>query len=176
MACEKNRVKRKQALRENGLNEKSGAFEKFKKGILRIMAGGYTGDLTPQQAWEILRDEPKAQLVDCRTAPEWSFVGVPDLTSLGKHLHQVSWQIYPHMQQNFEFEDRLREAGLEPDAPVLLICRSGGRSRIAAMALSERGFSRCYNVATGFEGDHDSRGHRGATGGWKHDGLPWTQE
>ena len=57
----------------------------------------------------------------------------------------------------------------------MFICRSGVRSNQAAIAASESGYSNCYNVLEGFEGDKDSDGHRGIQGGWKAAGLPWVQ-
>ena len=33
---------------------------------------GYAGDLTPIEAWEILKDEESAILVDVRTDAEWN--------------------------------------------------------------------------------------------------------
>ena len=39
----------------------------------------YAGDLTPEQAWELLRENPDAVLVDVRTDAEWKYVGVPDV-------------------------------------------------------------------------------------------------
>ena len=66
-------------------------------------------------------------------------------------------------------------AGATRDTPVLMLCRSGARSRAAAMALTALGFSRAYNIAGGFEGDPDGMGHRGHRNGWKADGLPWRQ-
>ena len=65
--------------------------------------------------------------------------------------------------------------GVRPDQTVLILCRSGQRSRAAAIALTARGYGRCYNVSEGFEGDKDGAGHRGTVGGWKIGGLPWTQ-
>ena len=44
----------------------------------------YAGDITPEQAWTILRENPDAVLVDVRTDAEWRFVGVPDLSSLDR--------------------------------------------------------------------------------------------
>ena len=61
------------------------------------------------------------------------------------------------------------------DRPVLLLCRSGQRSRFAAEALTALGYETCFNVADGFEGPPDDRHHRGATAGWKASGLPWIQ-
>jgi rhodanese-related sulfurtransferase len=44
----------------------------------------YAGDVSPADAWKALSQDSKAMLVDVRTQPEWNFVGVPDLRSLGK--------------------------------------------------------------------------------------------
>lgn len=136
---------------------------------------GYAGDVSPQEAWEILQREPKAVLVDVRTQPEWSFVGVPDLEPLGKRAILIPWQVYPQMQVHQGFAEDLAAAGVSQDDPVLFLCRSGQRSRHAAQALTSLGYRTCYNVAEGFEGNHDAQGHRGTTGGWKVANLPWKQ-
>jgi len=141
-----------------------------------VTGSDYAGDLSPKETWEILSSDPKARLVDVRTVPEWAFVGVPDLKPLDKQPYFIPWQIFPNMQQNPEFTDQVRSSGAEADDPLLFICRSGGRSRMAAIAMTGQGFTRCYNVASGFEGDHDAKGHRGKESGWKVDGLPWAQE
>jgi rhodanese-related sulfurtransferase len=57
----------------------------------------------------------------------------------------------------------------------MFLCRSGVRSRAAAIAMTRAGFSRAYNIAGGFEGDLDGERHRGAANGWKAAGLPWKQ-
>lgn len=135
----------------------------------------FAGDIPVEEAWAVLRDEPDATLIDVRTDAEWSYVGVPDLTGLGKQPLLVSWQRFPDMAINAEFIEMLHRAGLSLDAANLFICRSGVRSRAAALAMAAEGFSRCYNVAEGFEGDKDASQHRGTTGGWKAAGLPWIQ-
>jgi len=138
----------------------------------------YAGDLQPEDAWTLLKGDPNAVLVDVRTAPEWAFVGVPDLASLGRSAVLLEWQKYPAMQVSPSFaEDLQREAhGLaQKDTPVLFLCRSGGRSRAAAIATTKAGFSRAYNIAGGFEGDLDTEGHRGRKNGWKAAELPWRQ-
>ena len=58
---------------------------------------------------------------------------------------------------------------------VLVICRSGARSRAAAIALTRAGFTQAFNIAGGFEGDADAQGHRGNLNGWKASDLPWRQ-
>lgn len=136
----------------------------------------YAGDITPDQAWDDLRANPKAVLVDVRTRPEWAFVGVPDLSSTGKEPVLISWQVYPEMQRNPGFESDLERLGLDRDAPVYFLCRSGVRSKAAAIAMTAAGYRACYNVAGGFEGDPDGARHRGGVNGWKASGLPWIQQ
>ena len=139
----------------------------------------YAGDLELSQAWDLLVREPKAQLVDVRTIAEWSFVGLPDLSALDREPHRIEWQTYPSMQPNPNFvadaSARLQAAGTEPETPVLFLCRSGARSRAAAVAMKRAGFQNAFNIAGGFEGDLNSEGHRGQVSGWKAAGLPWRQ-
>jgi len=136
---------------------------------------GYAGDLGPTEAWRLLEDDPSALLIDVRTPPEWSFVGVPDLAALGKATVFVPWQGYPAMALNPSFADDLAASGVAAGAPLVFICRSGVRSAAAAALMTARGFPRCYNLAGGFEGPLDAVGHRGGAGGWKAAGLPWKQ-
>lgn len=136
----------------------------------------YAGDLRPTEAWELLKAEPAAQLVDVRTRPEWTFVGIPDLDSIGKKPILLAWQAYPAMQINPAFAEELRRVVSSPEVPLLFICRSGARSRAAAETMTAAGYRRCYNVAEGFEGQVDVEGHRGRKAGWKAAGLPWNQD
>ena len=136
----------------------------------------YAGDLKPTEAWKLLTDNRNAQLVDVRTRPEWMFVGLPDLTSLGRRPVLQSWQVFPGMEIDANFTAELTDQLADKDAPLLFICRSGGRSRAAAQAMTAAGYRHCYNVAEGFEGNPDAERHRGKTGGWKAAGLPWVQD
>ena len=136
----------------------------------------YAGDLKPSEAWKLLSEDERAQLVDVRTRPEWMFVGLPDLTGLGKRALLQSWQVFPSMDVDAEFTAAIAAQIADRDTPLLFICRSGGRSRAAAAAMSAAGYQRCYNVAEGFEGNPDAERHRGKTGGWKAAGLPWAQD
>lgn len=135
----------------------------------------YAGDVMPAEAWKRLQDDPRAVLVDVRTDAEWRFVGIPDLAPMGKQVRLVEWRTFPDGRPNASFAGEV--AGmLEKDQPVYFLCRSGARSKAAAIALTAMGFGPCYNVAQGFEGDKDGQSHRGSVGGWKHAGLPWRQD
>lgn len=141
----------------------------------------YAGDLSPMEAWELLSKDQRAVLVDVRSQPEWSFVGQPDLSALNKKPLSISWQHWsatprPAMVANADFVAEVEAAASDKDAPLIFLCRSGVRSKSAAIAVTARGYRRCYNLAGGFEGPHDSAKHRGAVAGWKASGLPWIQE
>ncbi len=136
----------------------------------------YAGDLDVAEAWSLLKADSQAQLVDVRTAAEWNFVGLPDLSSLGRTVHRIEWQVFPTMERNTGFVAQASTAlGTDKTIPVLFLCRSGARSRAAAMAMTAAGYAKCFNIAGGFEGDLDGGRHRGKTNGWKAAGLPWAQ-
>ncbi len=138
------------------------------------MREGYAGDIDPKDAWELLSSDARASMVDVRTHAEWAYVGVPNLTGIGKKPVLVPWLEFPTMQVNERFvAQAAREIATE--APVVLLCRSGVRSKAAAIALTKAGYGPCYNILSGFEGDPDEERHRGTRSGWKVDGLPWMQ-
>lgn len=136
----------------------------------------YAGDISPKQAWEMLSADDSAVLLDVRTQAEWAYVGIPDPSGLGKQTVFVQWLFFPDKRINPQFAPQVAAGGIGEDDTVIIICRSGIRSKDAAIALTSLGYKTCYNVATGFEGDRDTANHRGSTGGWKVDGLPWVQE
>ncbi len=142
-------------------------------------AAGYTGDVSAEAAFDELRTIPEATLIDVRTQAEWSYVGVPALETIGKAPVLIEWQAFPSGALAPRFAERLanelRQLGVGREAPLYFICRSGTRSRFAAVAMTAAGFTRCFNVAPGFEGPLDEEGHRNSLSGWRLAGLPWTQ-
>jgi rhodanese-related sulfurtransferase len=136
----------------------------------------YAGDITPQEAWKLLSDNPHAMLVDVRTDAEWRFVGVPDLSSLGREVVFIEWNTTDGTY-NEGFADELKERvapAADEERPVVFICRSGNRSIGAAEVATEVGITPAYNMLDGFEGHLNGSGHRGETG-WRAIGLPWKQ-
>jgi rhodanese-related sulfurtransferase len=135
----------------------------------------YAGDITPEQAWKLLSDNPQAVLVDVRTDAEWRFVGVPDLSSLGRDVVYIQWnRADGQCNENFLAELSEQVTADAHDRPVVFLCRSGNRSISAAEAATEAGIAPSYNVLDGFEGHLDNAGHRGGSG-WRAIGLPWKQ-
>ena len=85
----------------------------------------YAGDLSVEDAYALLSDDKNAVLVDVRTQPEWAYVGVPDLSGLGKAPIFQEWQVYPAMHVVADFAPRLISIvgaqGLDFDAPVVSV-------------------------------------------------------
>ena len=124
--------------------------------------------LTPKEAFEFLKQNPNAVFVDCRSEMEYLFVGHPQGAIL------VPWNDVPNWDINPDFVAHVKKA-TSINRPVVLICRSGNRSLDAGRALEEAGFTKIYNVLHGFEGELDTDHHRGASTGWRFEGLPWEQ-
>jgi rhodanese-related sulfurtransferase len=140
---------------------------------------GYAGDLLAVDAYALLEGDTTAILIDVRSKAEWAYVGTPDVQAIGKTPFFLEWQSYPSMTVDANFTDRLeallQSAGVERGASLVFLCRSGARSRQAAIAMTSAGWGPCFNVSDGFEGPLDDLRRRGGAGGWKAAGLPWTQ-
>jgi rhodanese-related sulfurtransferase len=129
----------------------------------------YAGALSPREAHEFLKQNPTAKLVDVRTDAELAWVGyVPGAV-------HIEWNSWPEGHQNASFIEQLRATIPSNDAPVLFLCRSGARSHKAAEAATEAGYTQCFNILEGFEGDRDASMHRSSVCGWRFAGLPWAQ-
>jgi rhodanese-related sulfurtransferase len=77
------------------------------------------------------RDQLGMRLIDVREADEYAAV----------HVHGA--ELFPLSEIR---KGNLPEKG---DKPVALICRSGGRSAMAAQILEASGFGECLNIAGG---------------------------
>lgn len=141
------------------------------------MSDSKLGHLTPNEAWKLVQENPRAILVDIRSTMEFLFVGHPTGA-----IH-IPWIDEPDWTVNPDFVRRIRELMLggaiedssSGSAPIVLICRSGKRSVEAGQHLLQAGLGRVFNVLEGFEGELDEHHHRSSLGGWRHAGLPWEQ-
>ena len=128
---------------------------------------GFAGQVDPEEAWTLFT-MGVAVIVDVRTTEERTFVGyVPDT------LH-VAWATGTALNRNPRFVREL-EAKAGTDTVILLLCRSGKRSHLAAEAATKAGLRNVFNIREGFEGDLDERQQRNRINGWRHRALPWIQ-
>jgi rhodanese-related sulfurtransferase len=135
-------------------------------------------NLLPQQAHDLIRDNPQAVFIDCRSDAEYFLVGHslvyrPDGSVVRPEL--IMWADELRMEVNEHFVRDAQSIAPDPHAPVVIICRSGRRSVLACQALEKAGFTDLYNVLHGFEGSLDNKDQRGNQNGWRFDGLAWEQ-
>ena len=133
--------------------------------------------ISPQDAYQLCSDDVRTLLIDVRSSMEYLFVGHP----VGA-VH-VPWIDEPDWVINAQFATEVRklilggasETDSDDGVHIILICRSGKRSKDAANVLIGAGLTNVYNIEQGFEGELDSDHHRSTQDGWRHAGLPWEQ-
>ena len=128
-------------------------------------------EVTPPQAWKILRENPRAILLDVRSKVEFDYVGHPQGAVNVPLLEFPDWQV----DTAFVGKVGALDGADDKSVPVLAICRSGGRSMMAAQLLEQAGYEQAMNIIEGFEGDLDDNNHRGNLSGWRFHKLPWEQ-
>jgi rhodanese-related sulfurtransferase len=129
----------------------------------------FAGSVSPPDAWA-LASNGDAVLVDVRSIEERVFVG-----RVAGSVH-VPWASGTALTRNPRFVRELEAKLKGKQQPVLLLCRSGRRSVLAAQEAAKAGFALTFSVLEGFEGDADERQQRGHRNGWRWHGLPWTQD
>jgi rhodanese-related sulfurtransferase len=97
--------------------------------------------IDPARLHALLASERPPQLVDVRTAAEVARGSIAG----ARHIELAS---LPG-----------RAVELDPAAPCVLVCQSGGRSAQACALLAQRGFGRLYNL-------------QGGVAAWARAGLP----
>jgi len=138
--------------------------------------------VTPQEAFEELKKDQNAVLVDVRTFEEFNFVGFVNPSDFGNRMILLPWQLYPEMQENPDFAQNLSDALAQLNLAdgdktnLFFLCRTGGRSNAAAAFMKNCGYKNCFNILSGFEGELNEGNHRGQVNGWKASSLPWRQK
>lgn len=133
-------------------------------------------NLTPPQAWDLCQKNSRTLLIDIRSSMEYLFVGHPRGAIHVPWIDEPDWVVNPHFVTDIRklILGGITEAG-DNGVPVVLICRSGKRSREAAKVLIDAGVDNIYHIDEGFEGELDDDHHRSTVGGWRYHNLPWEQ-
>jgi rhodanese-related sulfurtransferase len=160
------------------LNEPIANLPKEKQTVLGLY-------VTAREAYEKWQAAPEqVKIIDVRTPEEFLFVGHPDM----------AWKI-PVIAQSYEWDAEKGKFPMKllpdfvarvqsvakPDDTLMVMCRSGGRSAIAANLLAKAGFKNVHNIIDGMEGDANADSDTMAQAqplkdGWKNSGCPWTKK
>jgi len=155
------------------------------------------------EAYDMLNTVPDTYIIDIRTRAEYQFIGHP----VGSYLFPYMFMTKKFQENNgpygYQFSDKnadfISEISkiFQKSNNLLIICRDGKRSMLAARELVSAGFKNIYDVEDGFEGAEfpsfedknrhkfyrqlarrnkiyglDHRRHYG----WQWWGLPWNYE
>jgi rhodanese-related sulfurtransferase len=112
---------------------------------------------------KFLTDSKDVELLDVRTQDEWDNIGRPDGEKLNLKTHFVTIVRSSDPIANKGFVEEVKNK-IDPNKQLLVICKAGGRSMMAAQLLSQENIT-CINISDGFEGN-------GENAGWKNEGLP----
>ncbi|WP_166254920.1 rhodanese-like domain-containing protein [Marinobacter salicampi] len=145
--------------------------------------------LSPEQTWQLLQDKGDEVLfVDVRDPVEIMFIGFTDAVDINLPFKLVDRHEFIEQKKQFAMktnpdfvsgvEKALHDKGLDKDALVITMCRSGAtRGKPSAEYLMEHGFTNVNYVETGFQGDKakegDQKGMR-VVNGWMNSDLPWS--
>lgn len=128
-------------------------------------------EVTPDEAYKILEEDPEAVYVDVRSIPEFTQEHPAGAINIPL-LHQTP---AGNMEPNDDFIE-VANAVLPRNQKLILGCLRGGRSMKACMVLAEEGFDQLFNVLGGFGGAVDPGTGIINQKGWKDSGLPTSQE
>ncbi len=160
------------------MNEPKENLPKVKQTVLGLY-------LTAREAYEKWQADPgKVMVIDVRTPEEYLFVGHPTMAwNIPVFAQSYEWdaekQQFP-MKPLPDFVARVQGVA-KPDATVMVMCRSGGRSAMAVNFLAQAGFKNVHNIIDGMEGDANADSDSVAQAqpikdGWKNSGCPWTKK
>tara|TARA_Y100000031_G_scaffold84005_1_gene92389 strand:- start:230 stop:610 length:381 start_codon:yes stop_codon:yes gene_type:complete len=120
--------------------------------------------LTSKEIIEYLKIKTNCVLLDVRTNEELDQIGKPDGETIGLKTYLVPFQFGEERVFNENFVQEFKNLNIGKDQEILIICRSGNRSQLAAELLSKEDYT-CSNISDGFEGNNENVG-------WKKSELP----
>lgn len=155
------------------------------------------------EAYDMLNTVPNTYLIDVRTRAEYQFIGHPPTAYLfpycfwnGNLVKKDESNEYQFNIKNKDFVEEISKR-FQKTNNLLILCRDGTRSILAARDLMKSGFKSVYNVKDGFEGPpfpyfEDENRHKFYRQlanrnkipgynhrrfyGWQWWNLPWTYE
>ena len=115
--------------------------------------------ISSEECFKKLNEDQNSYLIDVRTPTEWNVDGIPDEDSFEGILFKLAIR-NEEGTQNPNFIEEFKSLEIPKDSNIYFICKSGGRSNLAAKMVANEGFKSLFNVEDGF------------TLGWKPKGLP----
>lgn len=103
--------------------------------------------LMPWDLAEKLENEPDSVILDVREADEFAAMHIPGSINVPRGILEASCE--------YGYAETIPELVEARDRPVVVVCRSGNRSALAAEVLSLLGYRKPYSLNTGVRGWND---------------------
>jgi rhodanese-related sulfurtransferase len=127
-------------------------------------------EITPQQAHDLLQNNPGAIYIDVRTTREFAAGHPQDAVNIPVAFPDPA----RGMVMNADFV-KVVEGNFPKDKKIIVGCQAGPRSNAAAGLLQQAGYQDLSNMVGGFGGMRDPMGNVVAAG-WSSLGLPISQD
>ncbi|MBL4741902.1 MAG: sulfurtransferase [Idiomarina sp.] len=105
------------------------------------MAKNNVNEVTTEQLQQALRDG--ARVIDVREPAEYTQGHIREAVNMPRGVLEMQLNQHPDVAG---YDDALQRIA---DKPLYLICRTGGRSALAAESLERMGFDKVYSVTGG---------------------------
>ena len=104
-------------------------------------------EIFPWDADEMLRSDRKPLLVDIREQNEFDAMHIDNALHVPRGILESSCE--------YNYEDTVKELVEARDRDVIVVCRSGNRSALAAYTMQLMGYCRVASMKTGLRGWND---------------------
>ena len=112
-------------------------------------------EITIAELLTYLQHKPEPRVIDVREPAEFNEGHIAGAVNFPRGVLEMQLASHPAVAANGCAADvALTQLASEP---LYLICRSGGRSALAAESLQRMGFTEVYSVAGGMQGWHDAK-------------------
>ncbi len=104
-------------------------------------------EMMPWDAESFIADNPEVLIVDIRETHEYDTMHIGNSLNVPRGILENACE--------WDFEETEPELVEARDRPVLLVCRSGNRTVLAAYTLQEMGYKKVASLKTGLRGWND---------------------
>ena len=106
--------------------------------------------ITEMMPWDVevyLESHPETLIIDIRETHEYDTMHVPNSTNIPRGILENACE--------WDFEETEPELVTAREKPVVLVCRSGSRTTLAAYTLQQMGYENVISLKTGLRGWSD---------------------
>ncbi len=107
-------------------------------------------EIFPWDLEEMLKENPDLMLVDVREGDEYAFAHIHNSLHVPRGILETSCE--------WNYAETIPALVKARKEPIVVICRSGNRSVLAAYTMHLLGYEKLYSLKTGIKGWNDSDG------------------